>query len=426
VRGEAGFTMVEVMVSALLLVMVCVGMFGAIEAASRSGAEERHRAQANGLAQQDQARMRAMQISDLANLQQTRTVTEDGTPYTVVSRGDFVTDSTGTSSCGAGSASADYIKVTSTVTWASIGSRPPVVNEGIVTPPSGSVDSNHGALAIQVNNSQNTGLSGVSVSGSGAGSFSGTTGSSGCVLFGDLPVGNYTLTPSGSGIVDKDGNAPSAQTTSVIGGSTNTVALQYDRPGTIPVTFTTKVGASLVASTADSVVVFNTGMTAAKMFGTPGTRTASISATPLFPFSSPISVYAGTCTGDNPGAANAAIASVTVPANGSAPASIQLPALNLTVHSGSSSSSPGSLVSNGRVTVSDKNCTPTTPFKRTLTTNSSGQLPDRGLPWSTYDVCADNGTRRMSVTNVNVKDLTNGTTLDLYLSGTGSVTGVCP
>ena len=99
VGGEAGIALFEVLVSALLVVMISLGALGAVDAATRSSAEERHRSEAAGLAQQDQARMRSMRISDLANLNQTKTVTQDGTPFTVLSRGNFATDSTGTASC---------------------------------------------------------------------------------------------------------------------------------------------------------------------------------------------------------------------------------------------------------------------------------------------------------------------------------------
>ena len=117
-------------------------------------------------------------------------------------------------------------------------------------------------------------------------------------------------------------------------------------------------------SSADSVMVFNTGMTTPKAFGTVGSPAATITATSLFPFTSPDTVYAGNCTGDNPNPTNdsnppgaAAMASVAVPAGGSAPATIQLPALKLTVWSGLSALAPGSPVSGARVTVSDTNCT---------------------------------------------------------------------
>jgi Tfp pilus assembly protein PilV len=434
-RGESGIALFEVLVSALLMVTISLGALGAVDAATRSSAEERHRSEADGLAQQDQARMRSMRISDLANLNQTKTVTQDGTPFSVLSRGNFATDSTGTASCAPGTASADYIKITSTVSWPSMGSRPPVVSESIVSPPNGTVGADHGALAIQVDDASNHGIPGVGLSGSGPGSFSGTTGSTGCAIFGDLPAGNYTLTPSGSSLVDRDGNVPAPQGTSVIGASTNTLALQYDHPGSIPVSFTARVGGSLVPSSADSVMVFNTGMTTPKAFGTVGSPAATVTATSLFPFTSPDTVYAGSCTGDNPNPTNdsnppgaAAMASVGVPPGGSAPATIQLPALKLTVRSGLSALAPGSPVSGARVTVSDTNCTTGggAPVKRTFTTNSAGQLPDPGLPYSVYDVCADNGLKHVSATGVSVEDLGNGTSLDLYVGSVTAIPGACP
>lgn len=439
---QTGMTIIEVLVASIMVVAISLGALGAIDAATRSTSEERHRTEAHGVAQADQARMRSMRISDLSNLNQSRTVTQDGTNFTVVSRGDFVTDTTGTASCEEGTASADYIKITSTVTWPSVGSRPPVVAESIVSPPSGSVAADRGALAIEVDDAQNNGIPGVPVSGSGAGSFSGTTGSTGCVIFGDLPAGDYTLSVSGfaTGLVDHDGNPPTNHPTSVVGQSTNTVVLQYADPGSIPVTFTTRVGGSLVASKADSIMIFNTGMSTPKTFGTPGTLATTITATGLFPFSSPDAVYAGTCEADNPNPNDdepppvpQAVASVTVPAGGSAPTTIQLPALFITVRSGTSSFNQGSLVSGATVRVADGNCPddPTTGFKRTFTTNAQGTLADPGLPYSDYDVCVGNSSKHKTVTGVSVKDMTNGTTLSTFYLGTsvgsnGWTSGACP
>ena len=86
-RDQAGIALVEILVAAILLVIVAVGVFGAFDAATRSTAEERHRARAHALAEADLSRMRTMRISDLSNLNQTRTVTQDGQIYTINSRG---------------------------------------------------------------------------------------------------------------------------------------------------------------------------------------------------------------------------------------------------------------------------------------------------------------------------------------------------
>lgn len=432
---EAGFALVEVLVSAVVAVGMATAFLGLLNSTARTSADQRHRSEAYAIAQEDQARMRAMRIPDLIRVNGSRTVTLNGTPFTVASKGTFINDTTSTASCGAGSSSADYVNISSTVTWPGMGATPPTVIQSIVAPPNGSLDPTHGTLTISAQNAAAGPLSGVGLSGSGAGTFSGSTDAAGCAMFSDQASGNYTLTPTAAGFVDKDGNPPAAQTVSVVAGSTNTVVLQYDRPGTIPVTFKTKVGAALVNSTSDSIVVFNTGLTTARVFGTPGgSRVSSITGTSLFPFTSPYVVYAGACTGNNPnpsGAANppgaAAIGTVTVPPGGSAPVSVQLPALNLTVWSGTSSS-PGSKVTNARVTVKDDNCSIAgNPVKRVYATNSGGALADPGLPWSQYDICVDNGSRYQLANNVVVQNLTSGTTLTVYMSSSaGSLSGTCP
>jgi Tfp pilus assembly protein PilV len=447
---QGGMTIIEVLVASIIVVTLSLGALAAVDAATKSTAQERFRAEAHGVAQADQSRMRSMRISDLANLNQTRTVTEEGTDYTVVSRGDFVTDATGTASCEEGTASADYIKVTSTVTWSTIGSRPAVVAESIISPPNGSIAADHGALAIEVDDAQGIGIPGVGLSGSGPDTFSGTTGSTGCAVFGDLQEGDYTLNVSGvaSGLVDMDGDPPGSKTVSVVGQSTNTIVLQYAQPGSVQVSFTTKVGSNLVPSAADSIVVFNTGMTAAATAGTPGAPTSTIVASNLFPFSSPDSVYAGTCEGDNPNPDSdepppvpQAIASVNIPAGGSASTSIQLPWLSLTVYQGSSTSS--SKAADAHVTVADVNCPddPTAGFKRTFTTDSQGALTNLGLPYSAFEVCADavvSGNTRHNYVRAGggIEDvpldtpsaLTSGVNRNIFLSGffSGSSSGGCP
>ena len=213
--------------------------------------------------------------------------------------------------------------------------------------------------------------------------------------------------------------------------------LQYDTPGSIEVDFRTRVGGTLVASKADSVVAFNTGMTEAEAFGTIGSPVATLEATPLFPFASPDTVYAGSCTDNNPNPdadpdapAAAAAASVLVPAGGTATAAVELPALHLGVRSGTGPGAPGTPVNNANVTVTDQICTAAgQPVERTFNTNAAGQLPDPGLPAGVYDVCVDDGARRVNTTAdllnfIDLADFEDGTVRDVYLGG-GSA-GTCP
>ena len=237
-NDEQGSILLEALVSGILLVITAVGVFSAFDAGTRASAEERHRAQAEGLAQADLARLRTMRISALSNLLQTKVVTIEKTPYTVESAAEYQTDKTGTASCKDGTASADYIQIRSTISWPSLGSRAPVVEQSLVAPPNGSVSAKSGSLAIQIEDAANEGVEGVGLSGTGAGTFTGITGENGCAIFGDLPAGNYTLTIPAPRWSTKTANPPKPQSTSVVEESTNTLALQYDfggdGPGQLP------------------------------------------------------------------------------------------------------------------------------------------------------------------------------------------------
>lgn len=438
-RSEDGFTIIEVLVTAVVVAVVMGATFGALQAAGRAGSEQRHHAESYAIAQKDQARLRSLQISQLSGLDQTTTVSSGGTDYEVHSQGQFVNDVTGTASCEEGTNTSDYISITSTVTWPSIGNRPPTVIKSIVAPPAGSTSEDTGALAVVIRDSQGNGIAGVPVTGSGAGSFSGSTGATGCILFTDLPEGNYTLTPStAAGVVDADGNPPSPIDTSVVGQSTNTVVLRYDTPGSIRVTFRTRINGSVQNTTQDTLTVFNTGMTQEKAFGMVGTRRSDITATPLFPFTSPYAVYAGSCASNNPNPddlpnppAAAAFADVIVLPGQTANATIQLPALNLTVMSGNSSGSPGTPVNGATVKITDTGCdVGGTPVKRTFTTNSTGKLDTPGLPYGVYDICAYRAStnRKNTATGVAVQTTATDTNRTIYVGSgaSGSSSGACP
>lgn len=443
---QRGFTLIEGLVAGIILVSAMTATYGMLGASGRAEQDQRLRSQSYAIAQDDQSRLRSLRISQLMTLDQTRTVTQDGSTFTVHSVGGFVNDLSGTTSCDDVNSSADYVKVTSTVNWSGGNGHAPTAIESIIAPPNGTFSADRGTLAVAVRDSQGNPVAGVPLSLSSVGSQ--TTGSNGCALFANVPEGDYTLTPStATGVVDKDGNAPGPLTVSVVGQSTNTVALLYDNPGTVRVTFKTRIGGQILTSKADSIVVFNSGMTNGAVFGTIGDEQAAIASGDLFPFSSPDTVYAGNCSYNNPNPTNianppaaAALASVQIVKNQQAAATIQLPALQLTVRSGTSAASPGSIVSNAAVTVTDTQCTTSggAAVKRTYTNRTSGSptglVPtgqtgvDPGMPYGVYNICAYNGSRRNTLSNVPVQTTATDTSQTIYLgSGApGSTTGACP
>jgi Tfp pilus assembly protein PilV len=456
-RDEAGIAIIEVLVSALVLVVFSLGVVTVLTGSSRATAQERHRTQANMLAEQELERVRSLRIADLVSLNSTRYVLDDGTQlttgcptsgaqarqtcYTITARSQFQNEPAATSGCSTGSGSRDYLLLTVNVSWTGMAPLHPVTASTIVSPPSGSLVPNSGSVLVNVVDSRTAGISGVVLTGSGPGTFTGSTGPTGCVLWRNVPVGSYTMSVGGtaSTMVDQDGNPPSNQTVNVVDQSTNTVNLQYDRPGSIQgISFRTRTyGGGLVTSSADTVTVSASDMDQVKTYGTAGgTRRTSFNTTPsLFPFTYPYSVYGGSCDRNDPTSdpvAGGAFGSVTVPAGGTGTVGspIQLPSLLVTLWSGTSSTNRGSPVSGGDVTVRESSPPTGCGVTRTLTTNtnSSGQIPvqgDVGLPYGTYTVCANNSAAsdRRTVSNQAVHN-TSGTSLDIYLGGTSG--GSCP
>lgn len=420
--AEDGFALIEVLVSALVIVLVGGAILTLLQATARSAADSRNRSLAQALAEEDQSRLRSMQISKLNRLNQNWSVKLGGTTYSINSTAQFVNNTSGTASCTGGNVSADYVRITSTVTWPARKGRPPVVTQSIIAPSNGSLNPGHGTLTVSTINAAGQPLPGVGLAGSGPANFSGTSDEAGCANFADLPAGNYTLTPTAAGLVDKDGKAPAAMIRGVPPSGTQTVQLQYDKPGALEVDFKYRVGATatFAVAKAKSIQVFNTGIGTPLTVSAPGGNPAEKIATTgkLFPFTTPYAAYAGSCVDNNPnpnsetGAPGAlAVASITVPPGASvAPlptGTIQLPALNITVKKG------GAALVGAKVRL-----TGTCSFSRNVTTIAGGTLAEPGLPWGTYDVCisgtnTSGNMRRKTYSGIAVQNLTSGTTIEI-------------
>ncbi|HEY6398894.1 MAG TPA: carboxypeptidase-like regulatory domain-containing protein [Solirubrobacteraceae bacterium] len=426
--------LIETIISAALLIVVVVGVMAGFDTAGRITGYEQRRSEANALAQQDQNRLHALTIFQLSGLSQTNTVTEGNTQFTIQSTGQFQSQATGSASCSA-TGSADYILASSTVTWGSGTGGPArqVVASSLVTPQPG------GGLIVQVVSSQGTGVQNMSVTATGPQTVSSTTGANGCAIFAGLLGGTYNVTVSQPGYVDKDGNTTppvNQQAQTVIEGSSAVKVLQFDQAGSINVTFTTIPygGSQPVTTSGDQVTIFNNNMTypGFRWAGVIASYQPSVTATGMFPFSSAYTVYAGSCSANDPRSFGVRPPGVIVPPGAGANVQFQLPPLYLTVYSGTSSV-PGPPLTNAHVVVTDQGCGGNPPtaggaplIKRVFSTNASGQIPNPGLPFGNYTVCADTNAGAASVfalqSNVTNSSLT-GTSVALYL---GSVSrGVC-
>jgi hypothetical protein len=350
---ETGETMVEVMVAALLIALMAAAIFTGLGSVADIAGGQRHQAEASELAQQDEQRLRGLNVTELAsstgatgataaalygNASYNQTV--DGETYTVASTAQFVTASTTSASCtSSASSNADYIETTSKVTWQNSNDHRAAVEEhSLITPHVG------GGMVIQVTDgAQPTAnpVSGVQiqVTSTNTAMQSLTTDANGCVVFAGLPGGTYTV--SWPGYVSESG----ASSASVIlaDGTTVDESYQLQVSGSIQASFTTSyagdtgptgvtgpTGTATVTGTADTFVASNSQVSPAVVSGTPDSYSTTVTGSSLYPLSGTndaYSVYAGDCTADAPPSPTSAV----VTAAGTTPVTIAEPAMIIDV-----------------------------------------------------------------------------------------------
>ena len=275
-----------------------------------------------------------MRISDLSNLHETRVVTIDGTPYTVESLGEFETDETGTASCETGR-SLGRLHPDPLDRHLAVDRQPRRRSSRRASSRRRTARSRPKAARSR---SRSTMPKTTAIAGRradrhrGRHASAGVTGANGCAIFGNLPGGELHAEPLGA-----DAGRQRRQTAGAAGDQRRRREHQHGgppvrRPGAVSRSnFETRVGGKLVPSSADAVVVFNSGMQLPKAFGTPGDAAAAVTATPLFPFTSPYAVYAGSCDEQRPHSTGRIDAAgngreAVVSANGTTEVTIELPA----------------------------------------------------------------------------------------------------
>lgn len=425
--AEAGFALIEVLVSAAVVLIVSAGTFGLLQAMTRASAEQRHSSQAFAIAQEDQARLRSMQLVALSNLAESREVKLGGTTFTVRSSGVFVNNKTASLSCAGENISADYARVTSVVSWPGATASEKSVLRSIVSPTINSINSLNGTLTVAVMNEKKEPKANVDLK---AGVYSAETDINGCATFPDLPSGTVSLESNGedANLVSPNSVYVEKTDAGVGAGAAKITQLTYDSPGSIPVKFKYRVGskAEFKSASADSVVAFHSVMKEARVSWTAnGTRQPVVSAYPLFPFTSPYTVYAGSCSANNPGSGEGQASAIVPVGKASGEVEVQLPALEVTVKEGSKA------IKGAKVTITDKSCKDTNGslVKRFYTTNSDGKQFTAGspteavepaIPWGSYEVCASalvgGKFRRKKGISVTAQSLTGTTTLTVDLN----------
>lgn len=410
-RSDAGDTLIEVLISALLIAVIVVAMLTGLDSSNHATALSRARSEADVLAQAAQDRLRSEPVLKLSELNRTETIKQNGTVYTIATTADYRSDATATVSCTTTGASPDYIETRSKVTWPAMGVSHPVVESSIISPPPGT------SLLVEVVNS-GAPVSNVNAVATGPAPSTSErlleTSANGCAVFSVFP-GEYGINVYRSGYVTPNGKANSKEdplyeassTKFLVAEATATLTVEEAPAGQVEATFLT----SGSASEGDSFMLSNSAMSAERGFGTLASyHTAIASPKTIFPFPSAkqYSAFAGTCGSDAPEAVGTVEApELEVPASGLATVKLVQPPLKIVVMSGTEEGAAGSPVSGATVRLKDTKCGSIRESK----TTAAGTLAHIGIPFGTYELCVTGGTggtNRKFTTPVFVNDTVNG------------------
>jgi hypothetical protein len=419
--AEQGSLLIEVMVSSMIVLVVGFGVLAIVDRTTDLSGQQRQQAIAGNLAQVEIDTIKAFPISQLSNMRRETTQTVSDVVYSIKTRADWINDTAMTPNCTTPGAAADYLKVQTVVTHPGIGTRSPATLDTVITPPVRSFDAGQGSLAVLVTDRASAPVTGLTVSLTGAATFTDATNANGCILWGYLPAGSgYTVAFSKAGYVTASGS-PGGGSASVVGEATSNVNYVFDRGGSLRTSFKVKnPPTGVLIDTRPSVVrVDNGGPPSFSRNYDIGTASSldTTSSGLLFPFTNPYSVYADNCVAAKP-TTNLTQPTVTPGATVQAADTI-LPALDITVTRGGSAVVGATVrVITGCGTVYQRN------------TISQGKLADPGFPYGTgFTLCATDGARKSVVpSQANTSFANAGTAVALAIptNGPTSNPNTCP
>lgn len=434
--SEAGDTLIEVMISAVLVALIVVGTFSGLDSTNKATSRSRARSQADALAEHAEEQLRSEPIARLVALSEshplTEAVTENGSAYTIVSTAKYVENET-TSSCNTSStAKAEYLQTTSTVTSPLIGSGKSVAESSIISPPAGS------ALIVNVTGASGEAVPGMTVKATPTTKPSeAETSSNGCAFLAASP-GEYTLNVSKAGYVDQNGyeesNKDPVSDSPFYVVAEETVKKSYEFAPAAELVARFQNPSSKVGVQGDTFLALNTSMTSPsyKTFGTLGTFVGTVaSGKTLFPFKSRYTVYAGTCPADAPTAnGQSSNPEIELTGGGHAEVPVPEPAINVLVKSGEAvAGKEGSTVeANG--TLIDTGCEhEAVTAKRTIKTTTAGVLEHSNMPYGTYSLCVTaviSGKARKSTVVISNNKESGSTLTKIYLGTAEENSKGCP
>lgn len=318
--ADAGFTMIELMVSMVILAMVSSAFAYGLQLSLAVTREDRARIQATNLAARELeivrnefgssktapttigATSQVINPHKLPGGTAGQPLDLDGTKFTVTRTVEWLPAGTGTSPCDGGAAvTYPSLGVNVNVSWTDNGRSRDVESNTVLTPPKGTLATIKGFVAAKVQGADGLGVASlpVDISGPGGGQTR-VTASDGCAVFALTNTGNYTVTLDEPGFVSYDGQ-PSTSKAAVVGsGTIQIVPFSYDEAATLELDLVVSddPGSEFALPTPlPAVVLFNPSLPTMGKQKIPSGQTTVEG---LWPFPDGYSVWGGTCLLNDP------------------------------------------------------------------------------------------------------------------------------
>ncbi len=347
--ADAGFSLIEVLVSIFIFALVSVGVLHSLVSVITTNRDSRARQVAANLAAAEIDRAREF-LDVFTLLNDSSTVDVGSDTYHVERVAAWVSDPGADFDCGSGVNSLRYKRVNVTVTWDGMrAGTEPVRSDSLIHPEEKLNDPARGTLLVSVGAASGAGSADVTVTAQAVTALgvpiggplpAATTDAQGCAYILRVNPGNYRVTVTKAGYVDPAGASSPVATVGVAAGSSGSAAFAYDAAATISVRYATNSPTRPVAIPGTSM---NTTLANTTAYATSaGTVVTAGNATTFptrsftaYPFASGFDVFAGTgsnseapastCASVDPGAWPGGVREAHVAAGPGLPATVDVP-----------------------------------------------------------------------------------------------------
>lgn len=256
--ADGGFTLVEVMMSAVVLAILAAAAAGILIRTIGLTAEGRMRSQGANLAEREKEVSLGQGYDALLPGTTSKAIAVDGQEFTVIRTVSLLPGTSTANSCSApDGARLAYKKISVSVSWPTMpASTRPVQSDTVLAVPVGQVNGTLGAVSVPVVDRDAVGLAGISVTLSPGGQTA-TSDRDGCAVFSNLTPGAYTAFVNTSGYVGTD----NAQAVTVTGATVTagrlakTSSLLYDRAATMNLSWDPPAGGYSIPVSGHGVLV---------------------------------------------------------------------------------------------------------------------------------------------------------------------------